>query len=243
VVVTNPPPQLAVSPNNLDFGSVVVGQTNSLSFQVVNTGGQPLNGTAVGAGPFSITGGSPFNLGAGQTGLVSVAFSPASAVSYSNVVTFTSNGGNSLNTVTGSGLTAPQLGVSPAVLAFGVTAVGSNAQASLVVTNLGGAALTNGAAVVGGGPFTILSGTPFSLAGFGTTNIVVRFAPGSEGNFSNYIAVTTGNGGNSTNGVTGSGAVVPVASFVGSPTSGVKPLTVSFTDNSTGTITNRFWTF
>jgi PKD repeat protein len=81
------------------------------------------------------------------------------------------------------------------------------------------------------------------LAGFGTTNVVVRFAPGSAGNFSNYVAFTTGNAGNSTNAVTGVGAVVPLASFTGSPTSGVEPLTVAFTDNSTGTITNRFWDF
>src|SRR6185437_16390896 len=33
----------------------------------------------------------------------------------------------------------------------------------------------------------------------------------------------------------------PTASFVGSPTRGYEPLTVSFTDNSTGAITNRFW--
>jgi PKD repeat protein len=35
----------------------------------------------------------------------------------------------------------------------------------------------------------------------------------------------------------------PVASFSGSPTNGVAPLSVTFTDTSTGTITNRFWDF
>jgi PKD repeat protein len=35
----------------------------------------------------------------------------------------------------------------------------------------------------------------------------------------------------------------PVASFTGSPTNGVEPLAVTFTDNSTGSITNRFWDF
>src|SRR5207247_3509567 len=47
----------------------------------------------------------------------------------------------------------------------------------------------------------------------------------------------------STNALTGTGAVAPAASFSGSPTSGLKPLTVSFADNSSGTITNRFWDF
>jgi PKD repeat protein len=35
----------------------------------------------------------------------------------------------------------------------------------------------------------------------------------------------------------------PTASFTASPASGVAPLTVTFTDTSTGTITNRFWDF
>ncbi len=36
---------------------------------------------------------------------------------------------------------------------------------------------------------------------------------------------------------------VPVASFNGSPTNGASPLTVTFSDTSTGTITNRSWIF
>jgi O-glycosyl hydrolase len=37
--------------------------------------------------------------------------------------------------------------------------------------------------------------------------------------------------------------VTNVASFTASPTNGVAPLTVTFTDTSTGSITNRFWDF
>jgi PKD repeat protein len=39
------------------------------------------------------------------------------------------------------------------------------------------------------------------------------------------------------------GALPPVASFSGTPTSGTEPLVVTFTDTSTGTITNWFWDF
>jgi autotransporter-associated beta strand protein len=38
-------------------------------------------------------------------------------------------------------------------------------------------------------------------------------------------------------------ATPPTALFSGSPTNGVAPLPVNFTDSSTGTITNRFWNF
>jgi len=37
--------------------------------------------------------------------------------------------------------------------------------------------------------------------------------------------------------------LAPVASFTGSPTNGTEPLAVTFTDTSTGSITNRFWDF
>jgi PKD repeat protein len=96
-------PRLSLSPANLNLGSAGVGQTNIAAFQVVNSGGQTLSGTATTTLPFSIVSGSPFSLGAGQTGQVSVAFSPSTVSSFSNVVVFTSNGGNSTNAVTGVG--------------------------------------------------------------------------------------------------------------------------------------------
>ncbi len=39
------------------------------------------------------------------------------------------------------------------------------------------------------------------------------------------------------------GPVASVANFNATPTSGTRPLTVTFTDTSTGTLTNRFWNF
>lgn len=39
------------------------------------------------------------------------------------------------------------------------------------------------------------------------------------------------------------GELPPVASFTGNPTIGTEPLNVTFTDTSTGNITNRFWNF
>ena len=51
------PAQLAVSPANLNFGSVTIGQTSNLNFYAINTGDMSLTGTATlaVAGPFSVT--------------------------------------------------------------------------------------------------------------------------------------------------------------------------------------------
>jgi PKD repeat protein len=235
-------PQLSVSPASQSFGFLVVSQSSTQTFHVANMGGQTLTGTASTALPFSIKAGSPFSVPVGQTGVVQVVFAPSAAGVFSNAVVFASNGGNSTNTVTGSAVTGPQLAISPGSLNFGTVAVGTNAQANFVLTNLGGSTLSNGVAVLSPGPFTLLSGTPFSLPGFGSTNLVVRFSPASAGSFTNSVVVTS-DGGNSSNTVAGVGAISPAANFIANPTSGAWPLTVSFTDNSTGTITNWFWDF
>jgi hypothetical protein len=239
------PPRLTLSPSSLNFGAVLTGQTNNLSFQLTNSGGLTLSGTVTTAPPFKITSGNSFSLTSGQTSLVQVTFAPTNAGNFSNVVIFTSNGGNSTNTVTGSGLTPippAQLSVTPSTLNFGLVAVGANTQSSFTLTNLGGTTLTNGTASIQGGPFRILSGTPFSLPGLGSTNVAVSFSPTNAGSFSNLI-VFASDGGNSTNALLGTAAAMPVADFTGAPTNGTWPLAVLFTDSSSGTITNRSWDF
>jgi uncharacterized repeat protein (TIGR01451 family) len=243
ITVTNPPPMLVLNPTNLDFGSVIVGQTNTLVFQLVNGGGLTLTGSVSATQPFLVQSGNPFSIAPAQTGLVQIAFSPTNAASFSNVVVFVSNGGNSTNTVTGSSLTPAQLVVSPPSFDFGIVAIGTNAQTTFVVTNTGGAALTSGTATVTPGPFLILSGAAFNLTGFGSTNVVVQFIPGSAASFTNSLVVSSANAGASTNTLTGTGALIPAAHFSASPTAGLLPLVVTFTDSSTGTITNRFWDF
>src|SRR5439155_2429174 len=90
VVVTNPPPLLSLSPTSLAFGAVVIGQTNTLSFQLTNAGGLTLTGAVAASLPFSIQSGSPFSLAPAQTGQVVVAFAPTNAAAFSNAVVFTS---------------------------------------------------------------------------------------------------------------------------------------------------------
>jgi PKD repeat protein len=173
---------------------------------------------------------------------VQVAFSPVTTGNFSNAVAFISNGGNSTNAVTGSGAVPGQLTVTPESLSFGILAEGVNAQLSFTLTNSGGVTLSNGVASVSAGPFSILSGTPFTLPPFGTTNLTIRFAPATSGSFSNQVVITS-SGGNSTNAVIGTGATPPAANFTGTPTIGAAPLVVTFNDLSTGTITNRSWDF
>jgi len=239
--ITNAPP-FVVRPASLDFGTVLTGQTSNQAFSVINNTQTIVTGTVtlVTAGtPFEVVSGNPFVVSAGRTGPVTVSFSPASAGSYTNSVVFASGSVVWSNTVTGAALTPAQLSVSPLTLDFGTATAGNTVQASFLVSNNGGAAL-NGTAAIAAAGFAIGAGASYNVPGFGSTNVVISFTPSSARSFAG-TAIFVSNGGNSTNAVTGSGTTGPAARFSAVPTTGSSPLVVTFTDASTGTITNRSW--
>ena len=237
------PAQLAVSPLSWNFGVLATGGVAYASFTATNSGGAALSGAASVGLPFAVVTNGTFSLAGFASTNVVVQFAPATTGTWTSNVVFTSTGGISTNAVSGVSLTPGSIAVMPATLNFGALATGTTAQASFVVTNSGGMAVTNGTATVSGGPFTIVSGAAFSVSGLGSTNVVVQFAPVNAGGFTNTVVFTTANGGNATNTVTGAGAVAPVASFTAAPTNGIAPLSVAFTDTSTGSITNWSWNF
>src|SRR5262249_27566082 len=147
----------------------------------------------------------------GQTQTVTVGFSPLSPGGANGNVSFSSNGGASTNALSGVGLTPGNLVVNPITLDFGTLPTSVTSQQIFQVTNNGGTTVSNGTAVVNGGPYTILSANTFSLTPGSSTNVTVRFAPVSAGGFTNIVIIGSANGGSSTNIVTGTGAVVPVA--------------------------------
>ncbi|MBI3881513.1 MAG: S8 family serine peptidase [Verrucomicrobia bacterium] len=164
-----------------------------------------------------------------------------------NTVSLTASGPGGTNTLVRTNYISvtnpppPLLSVSPASLNFGNVLTGQVAQASFVVSNLGGSLLTGSATVVTGA-FAVFSGGSFAVAAGGSTNVVIHFTPAGGGGASNAV-VFASDGGDSTNAVSGTGVLAPMADFNGTPTNGTAALTVTFADLSTGTITNRLWVF
>ncbi len=208
IVVVNPP-QLLVNPGSLNFGALTVGQTNSQNFFVINTGGSLLSGTATGTAPFAATAGSSYSVAPGGTQTVTVAFAPSAAGTFNSIVLFASDGGTSIIPVSGVGADPGQIVVNPPSLDFGILATGTTAQLVFTISNSGVTAVTNGTASVSGGPYTLLPGTTFTVPAGSTTNVTVQFAPATAGEFTNQVIFETANGGNSTNTVTGTGAIAP----------------------------------
>ncbi len=113
---------------------------------------------------------------------------------------------------------SPTSGVSPLTVAFSNTSTGS----------ITGYAWTFG----DGGTSTAASPSHvYSAAGTYTVALTVT-GPGGNDTLTrtNYVTVTAP-------------PVAPVAQFTGSPTSGTSPLTVAFSNTSTGSITGYAWTF
>lgn len=96
-------PEIEVTPANLDYQEVAVGETADLSFTVKNVGTDPLVGSALLApGPFAIISGADYNLASGESQAVSVRFTPAFPGEYSASAVF-SGGGGAVGSVTGNG--------------------------------------------------------------------------------------------------------------------------------------------
>jgi uncharacterized repeat protein (TIGR01451 family) len=137
-------------------------------------------------------------------------------------------------------LNPPHLVVNPGSLNYGSVAVGQSGSLSFSVINTGDVLLAGTAD--GADPFAVSGSRSYDVAGGHTGTVTVTFAPGAAGAFNGSV-IFASNGGDSTNAVSGTGVIAPVALFTASPTNGAAPLTVTFTDSSTGTITNRFWSF
>ena len=104
--------QLAVSPATLDFGSVMVGQSKSLTATLTASGsGVTISAANMSTTEFTVSGISlPLNLAAGQSKSFTVNFSPQASGVASASASFASNASNSsaAQTLTGSGTPAPQ---------------------------------------------------------------------------------------------------------------------------------------
>jgi PKD repeat protein len=181
---------------------------------VANFAGGPTNGAA----PLTV---SFTNLSSGATsylwdfgdGHASTAQHPvnvyANPGSYTVTLTAIGTGGANSRTRTNYivAVSPAQLVVTPSSLDFGLIATGATKQATLVVSNAGGAVL-QGTAAIDSGPFAILSGRPFNLTPSDATNLVINFAPMSPGAWSNVVAFTS-TGGTSLHPILGRAAETP----------------------------------
>ena len=188
---------LGSNPASLNFGSVTVGNNQSLSETVTNTGGTSVTisqASVTGTG-FSLNGiTTPLTLTAGQSTTFNVKFTPTSAASTSGNVTLTSTASNPTLTIplAGTGLAVGALGSNPSSLSFGNIILGSNQTLSETVTNTGGSSVTISQATITGTGFTLSGITaPLTLTAGQSTTFSVKFAPTSAASVSGNVTITS----------------------------------------------------
>ena len=190
------PATLSPSAASLTFTNVQVGQTQSQTETLQNTGGVNAiisQATVAGTG-FTISGiTTPLTLTPGQTSSFSVTYSPQSAGSASGTVTITSSATNAALAVSlaGTAVTAGSLTASPTSFSFGNVQVGLNQSQTETIKNSGGTSLTVSAATFTGTGFRATGLTlPLTLAANQSSTFAVVFTPPTATAASGNLALT-----------------------------------------------------
>ena len=185
---------ISMSPNSLDFGSVLNGNALTLPMQVSNTSGAPVIITAIGTtGDYAAVSSCPasgISLASNAGCTISVTFRPTGTGIRSGGLSLTSSAtALPLNyALTGTG-TQSELVVGSSALAFGNTLMGNSATASLTLLNAGSTAISN-LSVTSTGDFTVSVPCPQTVLAAGSSCAVgVTFAPTALGSRSGTLTI------------------------------------------------------
>jgi hypothetical protein len=191
-------PQLSVVPSSVAFGDVVVGNTNTQTLTLSNSGTANLTISQItvsGTG-FSTTGVSlPITLSPGQKSGFNVAFAPTGAGSVTGSLSLVSDAPDSPATVplSGTGISATyQLSASPTSLSFGDVTVGTSTSQTATLSNNGNSSVTISQVTVSGAGFSASGVTPpLTLEAGQSVTLTVTFAPTTAGSVTGSLSITS----------------------------------------------------
>ena len=188
---------LTANPSTVNFGTLVVGNNQTISETLTNSGGSSLKisaASASGAG-FSISGLTlPATLNSGQSVSFSVKFAPSSTGSANGSVTITSDGSNPTLTIplSGNAVADGSVTANPTSIAFGSVVVGSSQTTTQTLTNSGGSNLKITGASASGSGFSVSGITlPVTLSAGQSTSFSVKFTPTSSGSATGNLSITS----------------------------------------------------
>jgi Abnormal spindle-like microcephaly-assoc'd, ASPM-SPD-2-Hydin len=235
---------LTANPSSVNFGTLVVGNNQTVSETLTNSGGSSLKisaATTAGAG-FSISGLTlPTTLNSGQSVSFSVKFAPSSTGSANGSVTITSDGSNPNLTIplSGNAIADGSVTASPTSIAFGSVVVGSSQTTTQTLTNSGGSNLKITGAAASGTGFSVSGiSLPVTLSAGQSTSFSVKFTPSSSGSATGNLSITS-DGTNPTLNVPLSATGVADGSVSASPSSmSFGSVSVGSSKSMTQTLTN-----
>ena len=191
------PGALTSNPTSLNFGSVAVGSSQSLSETITNTGGTSatVSQASVSGTGFTITGiSTPLTLAAGNSATFTVKFTPTASGSAAGNVTITSDASNPSLTIPLSGtgsVAVGQLSVSPATLDLGSVTVGNSGTVSGTLS-ASGANVTVTAASTNNSVFSVSGlSLPVTITAGQSIPFTVTFSPTIAGSASATLTFTS----------------------------------------------------
>jgi hypothetical protein len=254
--VQNTSPALTVSAPSLNFGDVQMGSKATLQLTLTSSGTAPVTissstiaGQAFGissvAYPTGVTG-WPATLNPGQQVVLSIAFAPDSATSFTGDLAVASNASGGTANVplsgTGDAVPAPNLTLSTTSIDFGQSAIGTKVSRTLTLTSTGNAPLNVNTITVSGAMFSV--GTvslPATLQPGQQLPVTVTFDPTTAATDAGTLTVTSDDpSGPATVSLGGLGTTTTTPQLTVSPTAvsfGNVPLNVASTQPVTLTST------
>jgi hypothetical protein len=184
---TGLPAPLSLSPEALDFGSVLVGQSAILAVQVTNNSSTPATITSIVSSADYLLGGSCLalvnngSLAPNATCVIAITFSPGTAGVFPTTLSLSSSATKLplMVSLTGIGLAA-RLTANPSSLNFGPILIGAPAQMFVTIQNTGSAPVNNLATAISG-DFAVTLPCPASLAAGASCILQVTFTPAAIG--------------------------------------------------------------
>ena len=180
-------PNIVLAPAAHDFGTVLVGTTQTATVAIQNTGTDWLDvtGLTMAGADFAYSGPAvPFSVQAGRQVALDVDYTPGAAgASAPGSLTVTSNDADTPTasfSFTGSGVDGiPDINLPSATLAFGNVEVGSSATGSVVIQNVGTATLNITSISLAGtnADFALTGTSPTSIAAGFSATVEVSYTP------------------------------------------------------------------
>jgi len=208
------PGSLTATASSLSFGGVQVGNSQTLSETLTNSGGSSMTVTqanVTGTG-FSVTGLTlPLTLIPGQSFTFGAVFTPTSAGSASGNIAVVSNASNPnlVISMSGSGAVAGQLTISPGTLSFGSVVVGQSKRTTATLNATGSTVIVSSAATATSEFALSGQSFPFSIAAGSSATITVTFTPQASGAASDSASFTSNAANSPVEALTGNGTAPP----------------------------------
>jgi Abnormal spindle-like microcephaly-assoc'd, ASPM-SPD-2-Hydin/IPT/TIG domain/Cep192 domain 4 len=189
-------PVLSMVPASANFANVPVGETNTQTVKVSNTGSTTLS-VAQTTGPgtgFHVSGLTlPLTLAPGASAPLTLSFTPTSSGSFTSSFALVSNASNSPSAIALSGTAVGatlQLSASATTLNFGIAALITSSIHSVTLTNTGNSNVSISQLRVTGKGFSLSGlGLPLTLSAKQTVSFNVVFAPTLAGATTGSVSV------------------------------------------------------